>query len=161
VSGGERYEFVVDAMLGDLAKWLRILGRSTFYDPHAGDEELLGVARAHGAVLVTRDRELCLRAGAEGVVCVYLGGAGLGEALAELGRRFGLRLEVDLSRTRCALCNGALRRARREEVAGRVPEGVIERYEAFLVCERCGHVYWPGSHLRRMREFLRGLEQRF
>ena len=41
------------------------------------------------------------------------------------------------------------------EVEGRVPPGVAERYSTFLVCESCGHVYWPGSHFRRMREFLR------
>ncbi|MEM1928793.1 MAG: Mut7-C RNAse domain-containing protein [Thermofilaceae archaeon] len=157
----ERYEFVVDAMLGDLAKWLRILGRSTFYEPYARDEDLLRVARDHNAVLVTRDRRLAELAEAEGVKAVYLGGVELGGALAELSRRFGVRLEVDLSDTRCPRCNGRLRAASRSEVEGRLPEGVAERYELFLVCEHCGQVYWPGSHLRRMREFLGNVRQRF
>jgi uncharacterized protein with PIN domain len=52
----ERYEFVADAMLGDVAKWLRILGVSTFYEPYAEDEELIEVAKRCGAVLLTRDR---------------------------------------------------------------------------------------------------------
>jgi len=38
---------------------------------------------------------------------------------------------------------------------------VAERYDLFLVCERCSQVYWPGSHLRRMREFLGNVRQRF
>lgn len=157
----DRYEFVVDAMLGDLAKWLRILGRSTFYEPYARDEYLLKVAREHGAILVTRDRRLAEVAAAEGVRAVYLGGVELSEALAELGRRFGVRLEVDLSDTRCPLCNGRLRAASKQEVEGRLPEGVAESYDFFLVCERCSHVYWPGSHLKRMLEFLRRVRQRF
>jgi len=157
----ERYEFVVDAMLGDLAKWLRILGRSSFYEPLADDDELIRVAREQGAVLLTRDRGLSERAAAEGVRVVYLGGMGLEEALAELARRFSIRLEVDLSDTRCPLCNGRLRRATPSEVASRVPPGVAGAYDLFLVCEKCGHVYWPGSHLERMRQFLRRVRQRF
>lgn len=157
----ERYEFVVDAMLGDLAKWLRILGRSTFYEPYASDEHLISVAREHGAVLLTRDRRLSERAVAEGVRALYLGGVELGDSLAALARLFSLRLEVDLSDTRCPLCNGRLRAASRSEVEERLPRGVVERHDLFLVCESCGHVYWPGSHLRRMREFLRWVKQRF
>ena len=153
--GAGAYEFVVDAMLGDLAKWLRILGRSTFYSPTARDEYLVEVAREHGAVLVTKDRGLWERASRTGVEVVYLGRAGLEEALRLLNTRYGVRLEVDLSDTRCPLCNGRLRIAERGEVEGKVPPGVAERYSTFLVCESCGHVYWPGSHFRRMREFLR------
>jgi uncharacterized protein with PIN domain len=151
----ERYRFVADAMLGDVAKWLRILGASTFSEPYAGAEELIEVAKRSGAVLLTRDRGLCSRAAAEGVEVMYVGGMRLEEALAALSERYGVRLEIDLSDTRCPLCNGRLRRAERGEVEGRVPPGVLERYGLFLVCESCGHVYWPGTHLRRMRSFLR------
>lgn len=156
----ERYRFVADAMLGDLAKWLRILGESTYYDPYAGDEELIEVARRSGAVLLSRDRGLCARAAEEGVEALYVGGLSLEEALAALSERYGVRLEIDLSSTRCPLCNGRLRRAERREVEGRVPPGVLERYGLFLVCDACGHVYWPGTHLRRMEAFLRGVRAR-
>lgn len=151
----ERYRFVADAMLGDVAKWLRILGVSTFYEPYAEDEELLSVAKRSGAVLLTRDRDLCSRAAAEGVEAFYVGGLSLEEALAALSERYGVRLAIDLSDTRCPLCNGKLRRAEKGEVEGRIPESVLDSYSLFLVCESCGHVYWPGSHLRRMRSFLR------
>ncbi len=150
----ERFRFVADAMLGDVAKWLRILGASTFYEPHAEDEELIEVAKRCGAVLLSRDRSLCLRAAEEGVEVLYVGGMSLEEALAVLSERYGVRLEIDLSDTRCPLCNGKLRKAGRGEVGGRVPPMVLERYDLFLVCEACGHVYWPGAHLRRMRSFL-------
>ena len=155
----ERYRFVADAMLGDVAKWLRILGVSTLYEPYAEDKELIEVAKRSGAVLLTRDRGLCSRAAEEGVEAFYVGGMSLEEALATLGERYGVRLEIDLSDTRCPLCNGRLRSAGKGEVKGRVPESVLDRYDLFLVCGSCGHVYWPGTHLRRMRSFLRRVRQ--
>ncbi len=152
------YEFVVDAMLGDLAKWLRILGRSTYYDPHAPDEALVEIAEREGAVLATRDRELYEKASGRGVEAVYLAGLGLAEALRLIGARYGVRLGIDFSDTRCPLCNGRLRRASRSEVEGRVPPGVLERRKPVFVCVSCGHLYWPGSHLKRMKAFLKGLQ---
>lgn len=153
------YEFVTDAMLGDLAKWLRILGRSTYYEPYAEDERLLAVAKEHRAVLLTRDRLLYERATGEGVKAAYLGGVELGEALALLSRGYGVRLEVSLSDTRCPTCNERLRPAEREEVRGRVPEAIVGSYGTFLVCEGCKRVYWPGSHLRRMTAFLEDIRR--
>ncbi|MDI7277663.1 MAG: Mut7-C RNAse domain-containing protein, partial [Anaerolineae bacterium] len=47
--------FVADAMLGRLARWLRILGYDTLYDPRWHDDELVRLARAQGRILLTRD----------------------------------------------------------------------------------------------------------
>lgn len=155
------YEFVVDAMLGDLAKWLRILGKSTFYDPQAEDEKLIRIAKLNGAVLLTRDRGLYSKAVSQGVETLYLGELELEQTLVKLNEAYGIRLEVDIFDTRCPLCNGRLIKKEREDVEGKVPAEVVSRYDVFLICESCSHVYWPGSHLRRMREFLSRLKQRF
>lgn len=153
----DEYEFVVDAMLGDLAKWLRILGKSTYYDPNALDDTLVEVAEREGAILATRDRELYEKASKRGVEVIYLAGLKLAEALQLIEARYGVRLSVDFSNTRCPLCNGKLRRASCSEVEGRVPLGVLERRKPVFICVSCGHVYWPGSHLKRMKAFLRKL----
>ena len=50
--------FAVDAMLGTLAKWLRILGYDAFFDPALDDHQLVRLARAELRVLLTRDRAL-------------------------------------------------------------------------------------------------------
>ena len=44
-------------MLGTLAKWLRILGYDTLFDPDLDDNQLVRLARAEDRVLLTRDRE--------------------------------------------------------------------------------------------------------
>ena len=53
--------------------------------------------------------------------------------------------------SRCLQCNGELRPAAVEEIADRVPPGVVRDFDAFSVCGDCGRVYWAGSHYDRLR----------
>jgi hypothetical protein len=50
--------FVVDTMLGRLARWLRAMGFDTLYPGQVEDHRLLHLAHAEDRVLVTRDRRL-------------------------------------------------------------------------------------------------------
>ena len=50
--------FVVDTMLGRLARWLRAMGYDTLYPGQAEDRRLLQLSRAEERILVTRDRML-------------------------------------------------------------------------------------------------------
>ncbi len=54
--------FLVDGMLGGLARWLRILGQDVRYDASMNDNELLRIAHEENMVLLTRDEELYERA---------------------------------------------------------------------------------------------------
>src|SRR5262245_5316693 len=53
-----RSRFVVDTMLGRLARWLRAMGYDTLYLGQAEDRQLLQLARAQARILLTRDRVL-------------------------------------------------------------------------------------------------------
>ena len=51
--------FAADAMLGRLARWLRVLGFDTAYDSAIADPELVRMAAIEERVLLTRDRTSC------------------------------------------------------------------------------------------------------
>jgi len=140
-------------MLGKLARWLRILGVDAIYVGGLADAEILA-RLGPGDVLFTRDKALARRAAARGALAVTLPER-FEEALAAAAEVLGIELEVDMGRTRCPLCGGRLRVAEREEVEGRVPEEVSAAYEVFYVCERCGHIYWVGTHMREIEATLR------
>lgn len=140
-------------MLGRLARWLRILGVDAIYVGNLDDDKILERLEP-GDVLFTRDKSLARRASARGVDAVVLPER-FEEALAEAARKLEIPLYVDMSRTRCPLCGGRLRRISRSGVRGRVPEHVLETYETFYVCERCGHIYWVGTHMREIEATLR------
>lgn len=153
------YDLVLDSMLGKTARWLRVLGYSVYYDPSAPDSELVRIAREEGCVLVTRDRGLRDRAEKEGIRVVYLELDSNEEILRYLSRELGIRLSIDLSKTRCPKCNGELRRAGKREVEGLVEGRVLERYDELFLCENCGAIYWPGKQFRSMKAILERLSK--
>jgi Uncharacterized conserved protein len=54
--------FLADAMLGKLARWIRICGFDTCYaDSTMSDTDILDKVEKSGRILITRDRELSMR----------------------------------------------------------------------------------------------------
>src|SRR5438309_3614790 len=90
-----RMRFLVDGMLGGLARWLRILGYEVRYDASVKDNDLLAIAREENMVLLTRDEELYQRAVAKKIVSALVVGETKEERLAQLARSFGVRLETN------------------------------------------------------------------
>jgi len=141
--------FIADAMLGTLAKWLRILGYDTLFDPDLNDHQLVRLARAEGRVLLTRDRELAQRRG----ICVLLVAsedldAQIGQVLADL------HLEPDRSFSRCPVCNEPLVETDRETARSRVPAYVAQTHTRFKSCPVCQRIYWRGTHWQQMDDQL-------
>lgn len=145
--------FVVDTMLGRLAKWLRILGYDTRYDPALDDDALLRIAQAEGRILLTRDHALARRGGPRAFLVDH---EDLILQLRMIRERFGDPADAPFSR--CPVCNARLTIVPRESVALHVPAFIWQQYERFHRCPECGRIYWPGTHFERMRSVLRALE---
>ena len=147
--------FVVDTMLGTLAKWLRAFGYDTSYMPHAKDDDLLAIAAEESRVLLTRDRELASRAGNTGML---VPGKSLDEQLRMVVGSFPERGSKPLSR--CLSCNALLEIAQKDSnvMGGKVPAGVLARESEFWFCPSCGKYFWPGSHyvamMRKVQSFF-------
>ncbi|MCS7251893.1 MAG: Mut7-C RNAse domain-containing protein [Anaerolineae bacterium] len=145
--------FVVDTMLGRLAKWLRILGYDTRYDPTLDDDALLRIAQAEDRILLTRDHALARRGGPHAFL---VDREDLIQQLRAIRSCFGEPRDAPFSR--CPVCNARLTPVPREAVALHVPAFVWRQYEHFHRCPECGRVYWPGMHFERMRSVLQALE---
>ncbi len=147
----EDRRYIADLMLLRLARWLRMAGHDVSNPPEgADDSDLIEVALAEDRTLLTRDRVLARRCKKSGADCILIRSSDLEEQLGELADA-GLSLELDP--VRCTLCNGPL-----EEVAGSdIGDPVRRPEEGSLLwrCERCGKLYWRGSHWRGIRERLK------
>jgi uncharacterized protein with PIN domain len=142
---------LADAMLGRLARWLRVLGCDTVCDPVAPDAELVRRAQAEGRVLLTRDRRL-LRELRPARALEIESDVPL-EQLAQVVAALGLEPPAGLF-TRCLLCNAELEEVPEADRARLVPAGSRAVPGPVRQCPCCRRVYWPGSHVRRMREAL-------
>ena len=77
---------LVDAMLGRLARWLRLLGYDALYWRDGSDEALIAAAQAANRLIVTRDHALF---GRRGVRAVLITGETLQAQLAGSPRSVG------------------------------------------------------------------------
>ena len=144
--------FVVDGMLGKLARWLRMLGHEVDYDPGLNDSSLLDLTARNGAALLTRDEELHNRAEARHVRAMLVTGDSEEQKLADVAREYGVPLVVDMSLTRCPKCGASLSYAERTEVAPNVSASSLRLYSEFWKCTsvNCSKVYWRGSHWKKI-----------
>lgn len=143
--------FVADAHMGRLAAYLRMVGFDTWYRQDAEDEELAGISAHEERILLTRDRGLLKR----NVVKhgYYVQETNPARQLAEVVQRFELSPRMEPFR-RCVHCNAILERTAKQGVADRLLPETRQYYDEFFLCPRCGHIYWKGSHYRRMKCFI-------
>lgn len=106
-----------DEMLKGIGRWLRAAGYDVaIAEDGAHDDDLLAHARAESRLLLTCDRRLAARAGADPAIAV-LATESLDEAARELSARFGIDW-LHAPFTRCLVDNARLVPAAQEEVPG-------------------------------------------
>ncbi|MEM4441210.1 MAG: Mut7-C RNAse domain-containing protein, partial [Desulfurococcaceae archaeon] len=93
--------FIVDNMLGSLARWLRILGYDTAYDRDAEDWQIIRRAELERRIVVTKDRALHNKALKHGIRSILLWEESIEDFLAHLAFVTGIRLGVNFEKTRC------------------------------------------------------------
>jgi uncharacterized protein with PIN domain len=147
----ERDRLLLDAMLGKLARYLRMCGYDAAYALDRGieaDDELLRVAETENRRLVTRDRQLAERAGG-----VRIDSKAVDAQLREL-RDAGFELSLS-EPARCGRCNGPVEPVPSNEP---LPDYAPDPAETPCYrCRDCGQVFWKGSHWDDVRERLAGL----
>ena len=150
--GKKEVRFVADVMVGKLAKWLRVLGYDTHYQPHYSPEAIDAFVR-EGRILLTRHKR---RAEKLGNAAVLIRGNQVSEQLIELKRELHLEPARSTWFSRCLICNAILRHAC-EGVAGeKIPEYVLYQNRTNIsFCPLCGRYFWPGSHRARMEKQLK------
>lgn len=146
--------FILDTHLGRLAGYLRLFGFDTLYRNDYTDDQLAAISAAEARVLLTRDRGLLKRK-----IVVYghcVRDTRPRRQLLDVLRRYHLAASV-APWTRCVRCNGLLAPVDKAEVVHRLEPKTKLYYEEFQRCERCGQVFWQGSHFARMQEFVDGV----
>ncbi len=165
--------FLADAMLGNIARKLRIFGFDTLYMAQAHDDEILKTGIKQDRVILTADKELfkrIVKVGARGVL-VSSGGASELEDLVHILTENGITsIGMNGIGSRCSVCNGHLEERTSDQVKNDddgcnnsnndviIPDKVIACHKQFFQCIACGKIYWEGGHLKRIRALVRNLD---
>jgi hypothetical protein len=153
-------KFLADGMLGKLARWLRMLGNDVVCDVALDDAALLEAAKKESRVLLTRDAELYKRAVARGLDAFYVEGTSESSRLAEVAKRYGITLEIDMDKSHCPVCNTPLKATPKEQLAGEVEKNTYTYYDKFWKCPNCGQIYWQGAHWKQITKTLTQAQQK-
>jgi uncharacterized protein with PIN domain len=145
--------FVVDRMLGRLARWLRVLGHDVAYGAHLGGRTAVGCARRDGRVLLTRDTRLLRDPHLP--PHLFITSDRFRDQLREVAGHFALGTGDRFRR--CLECNQLLEEVSREQARDRVPPYVWAAAARFLRCAHCARLYWPATHQEHMRRELEAL----
>lgn len=148
--------FVLDVHLGRLATYLRMLGFDTLYRNDYADEELARISSSEGRILLTRDRGLLKRSVVTHGYCLRT--TNPRQQLIEVLRRFDLFDSIKPFQ-RCLHCNGLLQPVDKAAIIDRLLPQTRQHYDEFRRCQACDRIYWPGSHYRRMQQFIEGVLQ--
>ena len=140
--------FVVDGMLGKLAKWLRILGFDTRCE-RLDTREQVEIYQKQGLLLITRNRRW---SGQPRMFCLTANNPA--EQLREVVSLAAVRPQEVRLLERCVRCNQRLLKTASEDAFGRVPDYVFETHPSFHRCPNCERIYWRGSHPKRMVQRL-------
>ncbi len=145
--------FVLDGHLGRLARYLRMLGFDSRYDPNAADAQLAELSAGEGRILLTRDRGLLKRSIVRHGYLVRDDDPH--HQLEEIVARYGLS-KTAIPFSRCVRCNGAIEAVDRSDVADALADQprTLRFFDKFGRCAGCGSIYWPGSHFERMSRLM-------
>jgi hypothetical protein len=143
--------FILDAHLGKLARYLRMLGFDSLYRNDYGDDEIVEIASGEIRIILTRDK-LLLRS-PRVLHGYYVRATEKHSQLVEVVEKFDLYSQFQ-SFTRCMTCNSELMSIRKEGFRNRIPEEVFRNFDEFSWCRRCDKIFWKGSHFERMEGMI-------
>ncbi len=144
--------FIADAMLGKLAKWLRLAGLDVIYFNDIDDNILIDKALSEDRVILTRDRNIEKRKVVK--QCLMIRSDYLEEQIKQFLEYYKLN-SFDMAFSRCIRCNTLLAEVQKNTLSDKVPAYVFKTNEKFKQCTSCNRIYWAGTHRENAERFLR------
>ena len=147
----KRLDFILTVDAQKLAKWLRLLGYDTKVIKAISLLNLIRIAKKERRIIVTRSREV-LNHPLE-FERIFIHSNDLEGQLQEL--KPWLVCDENYMFTRCPEDNELLKDIKKEKIIELIPERVALLYDEFKICQKCGRVYWKGTHYQKIKERLK------
>jgi uncharacterized protein with PIN domain len=148
-------KFIVDANVGKLVKWLRMMGFDTVFFDEPDDGRMVKIALANDRTIITRDSEFMKRRAITSarVKALLVSGDSSENQMMTVLKKLDLAGK-ERPFTRCLECNEELEEMNRSEAEKLVPPRVSELQDQYMVCPHCRRIYWRGTHWKAMTDKL-------
>jgi uncharacterized protein with PIN domain len=153
--------FFVDAMLGNIAKKLRLMGYDSSYLADIEDDELIKLAKNDKRIIISRDEELIKKAQKYGLESIFVKNEEEIEQFREIIKKLNLKtIQISGDKARCPKCNSQTNLINKKNIHEEVPNKVLENNEKFWRCDNCDQIFWEGTHIKNLQKFVEELNER-
>ncbi len=153
--------FFVDAMLGNIARKLRLMGYDSRYLADIGDDELIKLAKNDKRIIISRDEDLIRKAIKIGVKSIFIKNKKEIEQFREIINKLNLKIiKINGDRSRCPKCNSQTEPINKKNIYKKIPDKVLEYNDKFWECKVCDKIFWEGTHIKNLQEFVGELNER-
>lgn len=157
-----QYSFIVDAMLGKIARKLRIFGFDTVYESKIDDMDILNSSKYHGRIVLTSDRALFRRCKKKGLDTILVDKRTEVENLVTIFKSLDIEsINSQELPNFCTCCNGLLYTIiDKNSIKNKIPDRLLHTKDIFYKCSQCNKIYWIGSHMERIACLIREINMK-
>lgn len=152
--------FFVDAMLGNIARKLRLLGYDSQYFSDIDDEKLIESAIKEKRIIISKDVELINKAKKLGIRSIHSTQKDEIEQFFEIIDYVNLKIQINGDTSRCPKCNSLTESVDKGIIKEKIPQGVFKSNDRFWRCKGCNKIYWEGTHIKNLQEFVGKINER-
>lgn len=154
--------FIVDAMLGNVAKKLRLMGFDSLYYSSIEDADLINKAKKENRIILTKDQQLTHDAEKLSITVIQLSSNDEIEQFLQINNKIKIgKYVISVDTTRCSICNGNIQKIEKNQILTKIPKGVLEQHENYWICKSCKKIYWKGTHIKNLQKFIGALNEKF
>jgi uncharacterized protein with PIN domain len=156
----ENPKFLVDSMLGKLARKLRIFGFDTVYLSNIDDNHLIKLAINTKRNMLTKDKELFVRSLRLDIPCYLLISENELDNFISIFKKYKIKFICPITNdfTRCTICNSKIQSIKKDELSltlkEYIPKKVFDNNNKFYFCKRCSKIYWNGTHIQELNKLI-------
>lgn len=148
-------KFFVDAMLGNIAKKLRLIGYDSKYSFDIDDKKLIDIARNENRIIISKDDELIKKTQKLKLRSIHITKNEEIDQFIEIITRVNLkRIQINGNTARCPKCNSLIKPIEKNSIKEKIPQSVYNSNEKFWKCECCNKFYWEGTHIKNLQKFV-------
>ncbi len=150
------YSFVADAMLGKIARKLRMFGFDTIYDSNIEDYDILNLSKYRKRIVLTSDKTLFKRCKKKGIDAILTYEKTEIENLVTIFSSLNIKFIAQELPYLCTRCNGLLDTIiDKNLIKHNIPIHVLNNNKIFYQCRKCSKIYWKGSHIEHISRLIK------
>ena len=154
-----RTTFIADSNLGDIVKYMRVLGFDVSFDSLLSPRQIIEVSEKENRIILTKSRKLLKFK--EVTHGIFIRPGTMEQQIKRIIDFLDIKDQIKPF-SRCLRCNNLLKTIPKESIAHRIPPKTRAFCNEYSYCKPCDKIYWKGSHFIKMKNLvdsLMGLSQ--